>query len=64
MSLITVILIALAILVFVVVGVVIIDKTFTGPMVENAWLAKLILGILALIGLVLLFSGSGVIHLN
>lgn len=57
------ILLSLIILVvIVVVAVIIIDKTFTGEASTFNWLAKLVVGVLALIVLVNMLQGAGVLH--
>jgi NADH:ubiquinone oxidoreductase subunit 6 (subunit J) len=60
MSLITILIFIIAIIALILIGVFIIDKTFTGPIAEWAWVAKIIIGLIALVAVVaLLLSVTG-----
>lgn len=50
------------ILIVVVVAVIIIDKTFTGEAAQFAWIAKIIVGLIALVAVVNMLSGAGLLH--
>lgn len=60
MSLVTLLIVIVVIVAVVLLGVFIIDRTFTGPIAEWAWVAKIIIGLIALIAVVtLLLSVTG-----
>ena len=58
MDIVTVLIWAIILLVVVIVGVIVIDKTFTGPASEFTWLAKLVLGVLALVMVIAALRGG------
>lgn len=60
--LLTLLVVSVIILIVVVLAVIIIDKTFTGDAAPFAWIAKVIVGLLALIEIVNLLNGSGLLH--
>lgn len=60
MDLLTLLILIVAIVGLIILALFVIDKTFTGPMAEWAWVAKIIVGLIALILIVtVLLSISG-----
>lgn len=54
MDLLTLLIALIAIVGLVILALYIIDKTFTGPMAEWAWVAKIIIGLIVLVAIVML----------
>ena len=58
MDLISLLVLVIVFVVIVVLAIFIIDKTFTGPLAELSWVAKIIVGIIALLTLVAYLHGG------
>ena len=58
MDLVSALIWAIIVLVIVIVGCIVVDKTFTGPAAEFNWLAKLVIGVLALVLVVIALRGG------
>lgn len=54
MDLLSLVIVLVVVVVLVILALYIIDKTFTGPMGEWAWVAKIIVGLIVLVVIVML----------
>ena len=54
MSLITLLIAIIVIIALVLIAIFVIDRTFTGPMAEWAWISKIVIGLIVLIAIIML----------